>query len=229
MEVPETTLSTALAQHVLGIACFLVGNRLHNNRRQLATRMSHLRPVGCARWRSDVKDLPRGPVGLSSRRHSRKGGRKTRVRCAAKLHTLNTADVTVVTAAKATLPTAAKATATYGSGYLYSDPVLPILPKPAATNRQRALGHHLAVPKWLNCLAESNRQRAIGYHLALAANRRRALGHHRAVASTTAVRAPCVVVTAFLLLSPCPAWCDLRLARVRRTLPGRPCGDPPRV
>ena len=108
MEVPETTLSTALAQHVLGIACFLVGNRLHNNRRQLATRMSHLRPVGCARWRSDVKDLPRGPVGLSSRRHSRKGGRKTRVRCAAKLHTLNTADVTVVTAAKAT--------ATYGRG-----------------------------------------------------------------------------------------------------------------
>ena len=155
MEVPATTLSTALAQHVLGIACFLVGNRLHNNRRQLATRMSHLRPVGCARWRSDVKDLPRGPVGLSSRRHSRKGGRKTRVRCAAKLHTLNTEDVTVVTAAKATLPTAAKATATYGSGYLYSDPVLPILPKPAATNRQRALGHHLAVPKWLNCLAES--------------------------------------------------------------------------
>ena len=116
MEVPETTLSTALAQHVLGIACFLVGNRLHNNRRQLATRMSHLRPIGCARWRSDVKDLPRGPVGLSSRRHSRKGGRKTRVRCAAKLHTLNTADVTVVTAAKATLPTAAKATATYGRG-----------------------------------------------------------------------------------------------------------------
>ena len=110
MEVPETTLSTALAQHVLGIACFLVGNRLHNNRRQLATRMSHLRPVGCARWRSDVRDLPRGPVGLSSRRHSRKGGRKTRVRCAAKLHTLNTADVTVVTATKATATAAATAT-----------------------------------------------------------------------------------------------------------------------
>ena len=130
MEVPETTLSTALAQHVLGIACFLVGNGLHNNRRQLATRMSHLRPIGCARWRSDVKDLPCGPVGLSSRRHSRKGGRKTRVRCAAKLHTLNTADVTVVTAAKAT--------ATYGcKGYGYLRQRLPLL-RPGSANSAKA-------------------------------------------------------------------------------------------
>ena len=128
MEVPETTLSTALAQHVLGIACFLVGNRLHNNRRQLATRMSHLRPVGCARWRSDVKDLPRGPVGLSSRRHSRKGGRKTRVRCAAKLHTLNTEYC--------------RCYGCYGDCY-------------GCRGYAATLPAAAAVPKWLNCLAES--------------------------------------------------------------------------
>ena len=135
MEVPETTLSTALAQHVLGIACFLVGDGLHNNRRQLATRMSHLRPIGCVRWRSDVKDLLCGPVGLSSRRDSRKGGRKTRVRCAAKLHTLNTEYGIRHTAY-------CRCYGCYGDchgckGY-------------AATLPAAA-----AVPKWLNCLAES--------------------------------------------------------------------------
>ena len=61
----------------------------------------------------------------------------------------------------------------YGRGYGYGllRPSSANSARPAATdrrqaaaNRQRALGHHLAVPKWLNCLAESNRQRAIGYH-----------------------------------------------------------------